>query len=360
MNRYARQTILPQVGLSGQSALKNSKVLIVGAGGLGLPCAQSLVAAGVGQISVIDDDRVCLTNLQRQFLFNESDIGRYKADVLLARLSAQNSDVKIRAITDRLNIKNALDLITEHDLIIDGSDNFATKFLINDACLLKKIPWVYGSVSRFEGQVAVFTSKGSQGGHSCYRCLYEKTPVSKIENCAEQGVLGAVTGIVGNYQALEALKILIKLKSENPENAKNLLEAKTNFLQVFDFQSLEQQSLFIPKRQTCPCHEPEKIVLKEEITDHLCVSEAQKTWNEFEQDRQKKVLFDVRTIEEFLAGHHKQGQLWNSDVESRIIRTDLKDTGAIYFYCATGQRAKSKCREFRARGFSAYYITGQF
>lgn len=355
MNRYARQTILPQVGLSGQAALKNSKVLLVGAGGLGLPCAQSLVAAGVGHISVIDDDRVCLTNLQRQFLFNEADVGRYKVEVLGERLSAQNSDVKIRTIVARLNINNVLDLVAEHDLVIDGSDNFATKFLINDACLLKKIPWIYGSVSRFEGQVAVFTSVGQQEGRSCYRCLYEKTPISKIENCAEQGVFGAVTGIIGNYQALVALKILIKLKSADHESTTDLLELKTGVLQIFDFQSLEQQSLLIPKRTNCYCENSDQIVLKEDEVA-LCVFNAEKSWNDFEQDLNKKILFDVRSSEEFLKGHHEQGQYWDISTMQKLVHNNSDDISHVYLYCATGRRAKLKCIELRTQGISAYYI----
>lgn len=356
MNRYARQTVLPQVGPSGQAALKNSKVLIVGAGGLGSPCALSLGAAGVGQISIIDDDHVCLTNLQRQFLFNEADIGRYKVEVLGARLSAQNSDVKIRTISKRLNINNILDLVAEHDLVIDGSDNFATKFLINDACLLKKTPWIYGSVSRFEGQIAVFTSTSQHEGSSCYRCLYEKTPISKIENCAEQGVFGAVTGIIGNYQALEALKILIKLKSTDHESATDLLELKPGMLQIFDFQSLEQQSLHIPKRKSCHCENPQRVELKEEKAA-LCVFDAEKSWNDFDQDLNKKILLDVRSPKEFQAGHHEQGQLWDiSTIHKLAYNNNSDNNGRVYLYCATGMRAKLKCAELRAQGIAAYYI----
>lgn len=354
MHRYARQSILPQVGVQGQTALKNSKVLLVGAGGLGLPCAQSLVAAGVGHITVIDDDRVSLSNLQRQFLFHESDIGRYKVEVLHERLSAQNSDVKIRTIVARLDINNALGLIGEHDLVIDGSDNFATKFLINDACLLKKTPWIYGSVSRFEGQLAMFSSTGLKE-HSCYRCLYEKMPMTQIENCAEQGVFGAVTGIVGNYQALEALKILIKLNMSKKESFAPLLEPKTDVLQIFDFQSLEQLALFIPKREACFCGNIETLeLIQEEAT--TCELGAERNWSDFEQDTNKKILLDVRSSEEFQTGHHKHGQLWNADVQQKITHGNLGDVGMIYLYCTSGKRAREKCIELRKNGITAYYI----
>lgn len=359
MNRYARQTILPQVGLSGQQALQDSKVLLVGAGGLGIPCAQSLVAAGIGQITLIDDDRVSLTNLQRQFLFSESDIGRYKVEVLREKLSAQNLEIKIESVISRFNINNALELIKSHDLVIDGSDNFNTKFLINDACLIMKTPWIYGSVSRFEGQVATFLADNSKEASSCYRCLYEKTPVSKIENCAEQGVFGAVTGIIGNYQALEAMKLLMQLKFKTTNNQDHLLKVKHGSLQVFDFQSLDQQTLFIPKRQNCYCEKPETIALRDEEAE-LCVISFEKTWKDFESDKNTKILFDVRSIEEYQTGHHELGQLWDSDSLQQLIQSDSKDVekdiGTIYLYCSTGKRAQVKCQELKSLGISSFYI----
>ena len=356
--RYTRQMILPHVGLSGQQALNASKVLLVGAGGLGLPCAQSLVAAGVGQITIIDDDRVSLSNLHRQYLFNEADVGRYKVEALHDRLSGQNSDVRISYIRERLNMSNAPDLIAAHDLVIDGSDNFATKFLINDTCLIKKIPWIYGSVSRFEGQLAVFSSKPSKQ-HSCYRCLYEKMPTSKIENCAEQGVFGAVTGIIGNYQALEALKILIEINSNKKDSTLKLLNSKTDILHIFDFQTMEQQSLFISKRTTCICEKPELIQLKDEDSA-VCFVEAEKSWNAFVRDENIKILFDVRSQEEFQAGHHKLGQFWGPDTMQKLIHTEFTRSESIYLYCATGKRAREKCFELREKGIFAYHINEHF
>lgn len=349
-NRYARQMVLPQVGLSGQMILFNSKVLLVGAGGLGLPCAQSLVAAGVGQLTIIDDDHVSLTNLQRQSLYTEADIGRYKVEVLAEKLLAQNSDVKILTLNERLSRTNVLQLVQEHDLIIDGSDNFTTKFLINDACLLQKKPWVYGSVSRFEGQIAVFYSHKSE--MSCYRCLYPKIPTSKIENCAEQGVLGAVTGIIGNYQALEALKVLIRLKQN--QQTQSFISLKNNILQIFDFQSLDQQSLRIPKREACLCANPNQIKLQEE--EFFCGIEFEKTWQDFNEDHQKKMLFDVRTAQEFEMDHHGQAQLWDESLIRRLTENHLEVDGPIYLYCATGVRARAKCLELRGQGVLAYCI----
>lgn len=355
-NRYARQMVLPQVGLSGQMILFSSKVLLVGAGGLGLPCAQSLVAAGVGQLTIIDDDHVSLTNLQRQSLYTEADIDRSKVEVLAEKLLAQNSEVQILTLKERLSRANVLQLVQEHDLVIDGSDNFTTKFLINDACLLQKKPWIYASVSRFEGQIAVFYSNKSE--MSCYRCLYPKMPISKIENCAEQGVFGAVTGIIGNYQALEALKVLINLKQN--QQAQSFINLKNNVLQIFDFQTLDQQSLRIPKRQACQCENPSQIKLQEE--EFFCDIEFEKTWQDFNEDIQRKMLFDVRTPLEFEMDHHEQGQLWDESLMQSLTKAHQedggqKDRGSIYLYCATGVRARAKCLELRAQGVLAYCIS---
>lgn len=349
LSRYSRQTVLPQVGVAGQKALLKSKVLLVGAGGLGIPCAQSLVAAGIGHLTIIDDDRVSLSNLQRQFLFKESDIGRPKVIALKEKLAAQNSEVTIRNIEARLNVSNIMGLVSEHDLVIDGSDNFATKFLINDACLIARKPWVYGSVSRFEGQVAVF-SAGVRGDHSCYRCLYEKMPNSKIENCEEQGVFGAVTGIIGNYQALEALKVLMSVDGENPAN--NKLKTNHNILNIFDFHSMDQQCLFVPKRASCSCHQPHLIQLKEEAS-LVCSLDLEKNWKDFERDLNRKMLIDVRTLEEYETGHHENGILWSDEILQKI---SSENVGQIYLYCATGRRAKLKCLELQSQGIKAYYI----
>lgn len=354
--RYSRQTVLPQVGLLGQEALRNAKVLIVGAGGLGQPCAQSLVAAGVGHISIVDDDQISLSNLPRQFLFDENDVGKNKVEVLQKKLSALNSNVNIEIFNERFTLQNAEKLISKNDLVIDGSDNFSTKFLINDACLIKKTPWIYASVSRFEGHLAVFTSGALQEEYSCYRCLYPKKPKAKIENCAEQGVFGAVAAIIGNYQALEALKILLKLK-KNINNKDIEFNLKSNTLQVFDFETMNQKSFYISKQQNCFCENPIMSVFNQnnaDLNQDVCVFSLEKKWSDFNLDQNKKILIDVRTADEFKESHHPQAEfLVQNELQELLPKISEHN---IYLYCTTGQRAKTKCSELRKNGLSVFYI----
>jgi sulfur-carrier protein adenylyltransferase/sulfurtransferase len=204
--RYNRHVILPEVGIAGQQRLKTARVLCVGLGGLGSPAALYLAAAGVGTIGLIDDDRVDVTNLQRQVMHGTPDVGRSKLASAIDRLQAINPLVAIEPYGERLTAANALAIVAAFDVVVDGTDNFPTRYLVNDACVLARRPNVYGSVSRFEGQAAVFASEGGP----CYRCLHpEPPPAGLIPSCAEGGVLGVLPGIVGTIQATEALKIVL-------------------------------------------------------------------------------------------------------------------------------------------------------
>jgi molybdopterin/thiamine biosynthesis adenylyltransferase/rhodanese-related sulfurtransferase len=204
--RYARQVRLPQVGTAGQAALKASSVLIVGAGGLGSPAALYLVAAGIGRIGIADGDRVDITNLQRQILYGMSDVGRAKTDSAAQTLRSINPHISVETIPERVTSANALDLVSRFDVVIDGTDNFPTRYLLSDACVLTATPLVYGSVDRFEGQVSVFVAKGGP----CYRCLFPSPPEpGTVQNCADAGVLGVLPGLVGTAQATEVLKLLL-------------------------------------------------------------------------------------------------------------------------------------------------------
>jgi len=200
--------LIPEVGLAGQERLASARVLVVGIGGLGSPVLQYLAAAGVGRIGAIDDDVVDETNLQRQTLFTTHDVGRAKAAAAAERLRAINPGVRIDAIEGRFDESNARDLVRMYDAVVDCTDRFPTRYLINDACVLEKKPDVYGSIFRFDGQVSVF---GLDDG-PCYRCLYpEAPPEGSVPTCAEGGVLGALAGIVGAWQASEALKLLLRI-----------------------------------------------------------------------------------------------------------------------------------------------------
>src|SRR5271167_2476016 len=206
IERYSRHLIMPEVGMDGQLKLKQAKVLCIGTGGLGAPLGLYLAAAGVGRIGLVDFDTVDSTNLQRQILFGTKDVGRPKIVAASDRLRDLNPDIQIDTFETHLSSENALDILKDYDIIVDGTDNFPTRYLVNDASVLLGKPNVYGSIFRFEGQVTVF---GYPDG-PCYRCLYpEPPPPGLVPSCAEGGVLGVLPGIVGSIQAAETVKLIL-------------------------------------------------------------------------------------------------------------------------------------------------------
>lgn len=206
IQRYSRHLVMPEVGMDGQRRLKAARVLCVGVGGLGSPAAMYLAAAGVGTLGLVDFDAVELSNLHRQILHGTPDVGRSKLESARARLAALNPDVRIETHEAMLTSKNALEIVPAYDVVVDGTDNFATRYLVNDACVLARRPNVYGSIFRFEGQASVFATKDGP----CYRCLHpEPPPAGLIPNCAEGGVLGVLPGVIGTIQATEAIKLVL-------------------------------------------------------------------------------------------------------------------------------------------------------
>lgn len=204
--RYSRHIILPEVGGKGQKKLLNGKVLLIGAGGLGSPAAYYLAAAGVGKLGIVDMDVVDLSNLQRQILHHTADLGRAKTDSAREKLSALNPDVEVVTYNERVTSENVMELMKDYDVIVDGCDNFPTRYLVNDACVLSGKPNVHGSIFRFEGQATVF--KPGQG--PCYRCLYpDPPPPGMVPSCQEAGVLGVLPGLIGTVQAVETLKLIL-------------------------------------------------------------------------------------------------------------------------------------------------------
>ncbi len=204
--RYARHLILPEVGMEGQQKLKAARVLCIGAGGLGSPLALYLAAAGVGTLGIVDFDIVDVTNLQRQILHTTDDVGRRKLDSAADKLKALNPFLNLKTYETRLTSENALELFREFDMVADGTDNFPTRYLVNDACVLTGKPNIYGSIFRFEGQASVFATEGGP----CYRCLYpEPPPPGLVPSCAEGGVLGILPGLVGVIQATEVIKLIL-------------------------------------------------------------------------------------------------------------------------------------------------------
>ena len=236
--RYSRHLTLPDVGLQGQSKLRDTRVLLVGAGGLGSPAALYLAAAGVGTLGIVDFDLVDRSNLQRQILHGTSDIGQAKIDSARARLGDINPHVQVETFGEHLTSANALEILGKFDIVVDGSDNFPTRYLVNDACVLLGKPDIYGSVFRFDGQVSVFATK--QG--PCYRCLYaEPPPPDLVPSCAEGGVLGVLPGIIGSLQALEAIKLIVGFG-----------QPLIGRLLLFDGRRMQFRELALAKDPDCP------------------------------------------------------------------------------------------------------------
>jgi adenylyltransferase/sulfurtransferase len=236
--RYSRHLILPDIGLAGQERLKAGRVLLVGAGGLGSPAALYLAAAGVGTIGLVDWDVVDVTNLQRQIMHGTSGIGVSKLDSARARLLDLNPHVRVETFATRLTSDNALDILRGFDVVVDGSDNFPTRYLVNDACVLLGKPNVYGSIFRFDGQASVFDARVGP----CYRCLFaDPPPPDLVPSCAEGGVLGVLPGIIGSIQALEAIKLIIGVG-----------ESLVGRLLLCDARRMQFRELALAKDPDCP------------------------------------------------------------------------------------------------------------
>lgn len=207
LDRYARHLVLREVGGAGQAKIRKTRVLIVGAGGLGSPASLYLAAAGIGAIGLVDDDAVSLSNLQRQILFRTQDVNRAKVEAGAEALKALNPGVQIETHSLRITGANAMELISRYDIVADGSDNFATRFLLNDSCFFARKPLVSAAVTEFEGQLSTYKAFDRSGAYPCYRCLFpEPPPPGTVRSCSETGVLGAAAGVMGSLQALEVLK----------------------------------------------------------------------------------------------------------------------------------------------------------
>lgn len=337
LNRFNRQIILPEVGKEGQDRLKSARVLCVGVGGLGSPASLYLAAAGVGTLGLIDPDTVDLTNLQRQVLFRSSDEGQPKVQAAKARLQELYPEILVETYQEPLRANNAEQLFRSYDLVIDGTDNFAAKFLINDAACKFQIPMIYGTVNGFEGQAALFF--GKQG--ACYRCLYRDAPQAQIRNCAESGVLGSVVGVIGTLQATLALEYLI-----SQGFASHPLCPKVGSLMLFDLRgSFSTRSVLVPKHPKCPtCSLPvEKIQLPEDSVD-ACQRVNQIRAEELKRfllsAHPKVFLLDVREKDEWKAGHLEMAHHFPlSRIENGELPTLPADLEKIVVYCQSGVRS---------------------
>ena len=337
-NRYNRQVILPEIGIEGQEKLSKAKVLCIGAGGLGCPTLLYLSAAGIGNIGIVDFDNVDESNLQRQVLFTIDDIGKNKALAAKTRLNALNPEIKITAYNNELNDKNAEKLFGEYDLIIDGTDNFSAKFLINDAAVKMGKPFIYGSILGFDGQVSVFNHKGC----ACYRCLFPAPPKGHIPNCAEAGVIGAVAGIIGTTQAMEAIKIIVN---------NHVLEPLSGKLLTIDVHNMDCRTLTIPKNPNCPTCSKEKKEIKLTNSSQTCgvISECSP---EDVKSNANATIIDVREKNEWDSGHIENALHFAlSDLAAGKI-PDLPKDQEIILYCKKGMRGQQADQILKAKGFT--------
>lgn len=255
--RYSRHIILPEVGGKGQSRIQKARVFMVGAGGLGSPVGYYLSAAGIGTLGIVDNDRVEISNLQRQIAHSMNTLGKYKGDSAKATFEALNPDVRVIPIKERLSKDNILDLIHDYDIVVDGSDNFPTRYLVNDACVLTAKPLVSGAILRFEGQVTTIVP----GKGHCYRCLFEEPPPpGLVPSCQEAGVLGALPGVIGGLQALEVLKLVL---GKGEPLAGKLL--------IFDALKTTFRTVRVPRNPNCPvCGSNPTITELQDYSQDVC------------------------------------------------------------------------------------------
>lgn len=345
--RYARQIRLPQVGVDGQTRLRNASVLIVGAGGLGSPAALYLAAAGVGRIGIADSDRVDATNLQRQILYSSKDVGAVKTDVAAARLVGLNPAIRIEPVSQRVTSDNALELVGRYDVVIDGTDNFPTRYLLSDACVLTDRPLIYGSVDRFAGQVSVFVAQGAP----CYRCLFPNPPEpGSVQNCADAGVLGVLPGLIGTVQATEALKLILGVG-----------ETLAGRLLMIDTLRMDFRSIAVERDPECPacgrreitrlvdyevfCDPSRASVLEESLDrDVLPRALAQEL-----KSAHFPVLIDVREPYEWSIGRLPTARLIPLNMlPSALASIDLD--ADIVVYCHHGMRSEAAAHFLRRAG----------
>tara|TARA_B100000073_G_scaffold338676_1_gene336100 strand:+ start:1419 stop:2174 length:756 start_codon:yes stop_codon:yes gene_type:complete len=240
IQRYSRQIILKDVGPIGQKRILTSKVLVVGAGGLGCPVIDYLSRAGVGNIGVIDNDKVDISNIHRQSLYNIKDIGRFKVSAVKQKIELINPQIKIKTFKQRLEKKNIEKILKEYDLIVDGSDNFKTKFLLNKYCIIYKKTLIVGAISKMDGHI--FTFNFENKNDPCLKCFYQTEPSDEILNCEYEGILGPVAGIVGNIQAIEVLKKILEISNKSNKE-----------ILILDFKKLNFRKVEFKKKANCVC-----------------------------------------------------------------------------------------------------------
>jgi molybdopterin/thiamine biosynthesis adenylyltransferase/rhodanese-related sulfurtransferase len=349
IQRYSRHLIMPEVGMEGQLKLKRARVLTIGTGGLGAPLGLYLAAAGVGHLGLVDFDVVDSSNLQRQVTFTTADVGKSKSEAAKARLSALNPAIEIVSYETRLTSDNALELFRDYDIIVDGTDNFPTRFLVNDACVLLGKPNVYGSIFRFEGQATVF---GYPGG-PCYRCLYpEPPPPGLVPSCAEGGVLGVLPGIVGSIQAMETIKLILGTG-----------EPLVGRLLLFDALAMRFRELKLKRNPECPLCGDHRTLTKLIDYEEFCgirgeeapamtdgIQEITATDLKARQDRGDKVfILDVREPHEYQICNLNGKLIPLGELPRRV--NELDSSVEMVVHCRSGKRSADAIHFLQTAGF---------
>jgi len=348
LQRYARHLMLPEVGLEGQQRLRAARVLCVGAGGLGSPVMLYLAAAGVGTLGLVDFDVVDATNLQRQIIHATPDVGRGKLESAAQKLRALNPHVALRLFETRLSSENALDIVRQFDLVVDGSDNFATRYLVNDACVLTGRPDVYGSVFRFDGQASVLAAREGP----CYRCLYpEPPPPGLVPSCAEGGVLGILPGLVGVIQATEAVKLVLGRG-----------EPLVGRLLLVDALAMRFRELKVRRSQDCPVCGPRPTITALQDYEAFCGVRGEEAppgaeVPEIQVEELKRrldagedlLLLDVREPHEYQICNLGGLLVPPSELPRRIH--ELDSSREIVAYCRSGPRSARAVALLRQAGF---------
>ncbi|MBI4597061.1 MAG: molybdopterin-synthase adenylyltransferase MoeB [Candidatus Omnitrophica bacterium] len=348
--RYSRHLIMPEVGIEGQQQLKDAGMLLIGAGGLGSPLGLYLAAAGVGRLGIVDFDVVDFTNLQRQIIHRTEDVGRLKVESAKERINAINPDVDVTAYNAKLSRDNIMELIAPYDVVIDGTDNFPTRYLVNDACIFQKKPNIYGSIFRFDGQATVFAPFSGP----CYRCVYpEPPPPGMVPSCAEGGVLGVLPGIIGIIQATEAIKLIIG--KGDPLIGRLLL---------YNALKMEFREVKLKRDPQCPVcgeHPTVKALIDYEafcgIGRGAEVEVRQSEYDlgpgevqQYLKEHPETVLLDVREPHEFEIVKVEGAQLIPlSELPLRANELDTADT--IITYCHHGQRSLQAIKTLQRFGF---------
>ena len=354
--RYSRHLIMPEVGMEGQQKLKAAKVLCIGAGGLGSPLALYLTAAGVGTLGIVDFDVVDYTNLQRQIIHSTADVGRKKLDSAADKLKAINPYLNLRPFDMKLTSANALDLFREFDIVADGTDNFPTRYLVNDACVLTGKPNVYGSIFRFEGQASVFATKDGP----CYRCLYpEPPPPGLVPSCAEGGVLGILPGLVGVIQATETIKLIL---GQGDSLAGRLL--------LVDALGMKFRELKLRKNPECPVCGTHRTITKLIDYDQFCGIRGQEepvyggvpviSVEELKKKLDAKsdiFILDVREPHEYQICNLGGYLIPLGDLPKRV--SELDSSREIVVHCKMGGRSAKAVSFLKQAGFAKVHnLTG--